>query len=92
MGHVLGGIALGVMVGYPFGGLLYDQVGAATPFLLISLAIAGLLMAEALLFPFVVTTCTGERATAMSRLLSDKYAQHMQYRDNHAHAGTYCWW
>lgn len=73
MGHVLGGIALGVMVGYPFGGLLYDQVGAATPFLLISLAIAGLLLAQALLFPFVVTYCTGERATTMVNLLSDKY-------------------
>ena len=72
MGHVLGGIAFGVMIGYPFGGLLYDQVGATTPFLLITLGIAGLILAQALLFPLVVSTNTGERATPISELLIDR--------------------
>ena len=72
MGHVLGGIALGVMVGYPFGGVLYDRVGAVTPFVLLSLAIALLLLAQALLFPFILTSRTGEKLTSVTRLLSDK--------------------
>ena len=73
MGHVLGGIALGVMVGYPFGGLMYDKVGPATPFLIIAVAIAMLLLGQALLFPFMLTSCTGQRVTSVTRLLTDKF-------------------
>ncbi|XP_063232479.1 synaptic vesicular amine transporter-like [Bacillus rossius redtenbacheri] len=36
MGVVLGSVALGVLVGYPFGGLLYDFVGKMAPFLVIA--------------------------------------------------------
>ena len=72
MGHVLGGIALGVMLGYPFGGVLYDRIGAATPFVLLSFAIALLLLGQALLFPFILTSRTGEKITSVTRLLSDK--------------------
>ncbi|PSN56264.1 hypothetical protein C0J52_00383 [Blattella germanica] len=36
MGFVLGSMALGVLLGYPFGSLLYDFVGKMTPFLIIS--------------------------------------------------------
>lgn len=32
MGLVMGSIALGVLVGYPFGGILYDLVNKSTPF------------------------------------------------------------
>lgn len=32
MGLVMGSIALGVLVGYPFGGILYDFVNKSTPF------------------------------------------------------------
>jgi len=38
MGYVLGGIAVGVLVGYPLGGFLYDFVGESAPFILISFA------------------------------------------------------
>ncbi|GAB6031559.1 hypothetical protein CHUAL_009324 [Chamberlinius hualienensis] len=36
MGIALGGIAMGVLVGYPFGGILYDFVGKAAPFYIIT--------------------------------------------------------
>uniref|UniRef100_A0A1A9UN54 Major facilitator superfamily (MFS) profile domain-containing protein n=1 Tax=Glossina austeni TaxID=7395 RepID=A0A1A9UN54_GLOAU len=36
MGIVLGSIALGVLMGYPFGGILYDLYGKTTPFLILS--------------------------------------------------------
>ena len=45
MGYVLGGIATGVLVGYPMGGFLYDFVGKPAPFIIISgaaLALTGL--------------------------------------------------
>lgn len=38
MGYVLGGIAVGVLVGYPLGGFLFDFVGESAPFILISFA------------------------------------------------------
>lgn len=40
MGLVMGSIALGVLVGYPFGGILYDFVDKSTPFNVIIFAIA----------------------------------------------------
>lgn len=40
MGLVMGSIALGVLVGYPFGGILYDFVNKSTPFNVIICAIA----------------------------------------------------
>ncbi|XP_034937826.1 synaptic vesicular amine transporter-like [Chelonus insularis] len=39
MGFVLGSIALGVLVGYPIGSILYDIEGKEAPFLLIALLI-----------------------------------------------------
>lgn len=36
MGVVLGSIALGVLIGYPVGGILYDFVGKSSPFWIIS--------------------------------------------------------
>lgn len=40
MGYVLGGIAVGVIIGYPFGGVMYDFIGKTAPFLTISMATA----------------------------------------------------
>lgn len=40
MGLVMGSIALGVLVGYPFGGILYDLVDKSTPFNIIICVIA----------------------------------------------------
>lgn len=39
MGVVLGSIALGVLLGYPFGGILYDFVGKSAPFYILSFII-----------------------------------------------------
>ncbi|KAJ6637229.1 Synaptic vesicular amine transporter, partial [Pseudolycoriella hygida] len=36
MGIILGSIALGVLLGYPFGGILYDFVGKSAPFYILS--------------------------------------------------------
>lgn len=36
MGFVLGSIALGVLLGYPVGSVLYDLEGKMAPFLLVS--------------------------------------------------------
>ncbi|XP_068152861.1 synaptic vesicular amine transporter [Drosophila tropicalis] len=36
MGIILGSIALGVLLGYPFGGILYDLAGKPAPFIILS--------------------------------------------------------
>lgn len=36
MGIALGGLALGVLIGPPFGGLMYEFVGKSAPFLILS--------------------------------------------------------
>ncbi len=46
MGYVLGGIAVGVLVGYPLGGFLFDFVGESAPFIVISFA-TGILLGVA---------------------------------------------
>lgn len=39
MGIILGSIALGVLLGYPFGGILYDLAGKSAPFIILSTVI-----------------------------------------------------
>lgn len=36
MGIALGGLALGVLIGPPFGGIMYEFVGKSAPFLILS--------------------------------------------------------
>lgn len=36
MGIALGGLALGVLIGPPFGGVMYEFVGKTAPFLILS--------------------------------------------------------
>jgi MFS transporter, DHA1 family, solute carrier family 18 (vesicular amine transporter), member 1/2 len=36
MGVALGGLAMGVLIGPPFGGVLYDFVGKSAPFLILA--------------------------------------------------------
>ena len=38
MGLVMGAIATGVLIGYPMGGILFDFVGEACPFIVIVVA------------------------------------------------------
>lgn len=40
MGVILGSVALGVLIGYPFGGILYDFVGKSAPFYILSAIIS----------------------------------------------------
>ncbi len=37
MGRVLSGMAMGVLIGYPFGGIMYQVFGKSAPFVIISL-------------------------------------------------------
>ena len=46
MGKVLGGIGVGVLIGYPFGGFLYDFVGKTAPFLIIATVTAIVLVMQ----------------------------------------------
>lgn len=41
MGVILGSVALGVLIGYPFGGILYDFVGKSAPFYILAVCISG---------------------------------------------------
>lgn len=36
MGFALGGLALGVLIGPPFGGFMYEFIGKSAPFLVLS--------------------------------------------------------
>ncbi|KAF0759133.1 synaptic vesicular amine transporter isoform X1, partial [Aphis craccivora] len=57
MGIALGGLALGVLIGPPFGGIMYEFVGKTAPFLILSaLALGDGLLQLLLLQPGVVTT------------------------------------
>lgn len=40
MGVILGSVALGVLIGYPFGGILYDFVSKSAPFYILAACIA----------------------------------------------------
>lgn len=40
MGIILGSVALGVLIGYPFGGILYDFVGKSAPFYILAMCVA----------------------------------------------------
>ena len=39
MGHILGGIATGVLIGYPLGGILFQFLNESAPFILISASV-----------------------------------------------------
>ncbi len=43
MGYVLGGIAAGVLIGYPLGGVMFEFFGEAAPFVVVSFASGALL-------------------------------------------------
>lgn len=46
MGIILGSVALGVLLGYPFGGILYDFVGKSAPFFILAICIFGNLVLQ----------------------------------------------
>ena len=42
MGYVLGGIAAGVLIGYPLGGFMFEFFGESAPFVVVSFAAGAL--------------------------------------------------
>ena len=40
MGYILGGIATGVLIGYPLGGFLFEFINEGSPFIIIGIFVA----------------------------------------------------
>ncbi|KAK0161182.1 hypothetical protein PV327_009680 [Microctonus hyperodae] len=72
MGIALGGLALGVLIGPPFGGLMYEFVGKSSPFLILSaLALGDGLLQLLMLQPSIVYT--EAESPSLKALVSDPY-------------------
>ncbi|XP_015116251.1 synaptic vesicular amine transporter [Diachasma alloeum] len=72
MGIALGGLALGVLIGPPFGGVMYEFVGKSAPFLILSaLALGDGLLQLLMLQPSVVYT--ESPPPSLKALISDPY-------------------
>ncbi|XP_028030775.1 synaptic vesicular amine transporter [Bombyx mandarina] len=72
MGIALGGLALGVLIGPPFGGLMYEFVGKTAPFLMLSaLALGDGLLQLMILQPGVVRQET--EPPSLKQLVTDPY-------------------
>ena len=72
MGIALGGLALGVLIGPPFGGIMYEFVGKSAPFLILSaLALGDGVLQLFMLQPAVVHTDTDP--PSLKTLISDPY-------------------
>ncbi|XP_046490478.1 synaptic vesicular amine transporter isoform X1 [Neodiprion pinetum] len=73
MGFVLGSIALGVLLGYPIGSILYDLSGKTAPLLLVSVAIVFLIFFQLATLDFhTIKQQKTEARTNWMYLLSDK--------------------
>lgn len=74
MGIALGGLALGVLIGPPFGGFMYQFVGKTAPFLVLAfLALADGVLQMLVLQPNVVKN--DEPAPSLKALIQDPYIQ-----------------
>ncbi|XP_043526840.1 synaptic vesicular amine transporter isoform X2 [Frieseomelitta varia] len=73
MGFVLGSIALGVLVGYPIGSVLYDLEGKMAPFLLVSCFIVVTICLQIFTLDVEMNTESSDRNTSWTHLLSDPY-------------------
>ncbi|EFN79390.1 synaptic vesicular amine transporter [Harpegnathos saltator] len=72
MGIALGGLALGVLIGPPFGGVMYQFVGKSAPFLVLSaLALGDGLLQLLMLQPSVVYT--EAEPPSLKSLITDPY-------------------
>ncbi|XP_046828811.1 synaptic vesicular amine transporter isoform X1 [Vespa crabro] len=72
MGIALGGLALGVLIGPPFGGVMYEFVGKSAPFLVLSaLALGDGLLQLLMLQPSVVYT--EAEPPSLKSLVTDPY-------------------
>ena len=72
MGVALGGLALGVLIGPPFGGFLFQTWGKVAPFLILAvLALVDGCLQMMVLRPKVRRT--EEKPPSLTELLSDRY-------------------
>ncbi|XP_073998410.1 vesicular monoamine transporter isoform X2 [Rhodnius prolixus] len=72
MGFALGGLALGVLIGPPFGGFMYEFIGKSAPFLVLSaLALIDGLLQMLLLRPGIVRQET--ESPSLKALITDPY-------------------
>lgn len=72
MGVALGGLALGVLIGPPFGGVMYEFVGKSAPFLILS----ALALGDGLLQLFMLQPSIQRAETeppSLKALISDPY-------------------
>ncbi|NWT77500.1 VMAT1 protein, partial [Lanius ludovicianus] len=73
MGIALGGLALGVLIGAPFGSIMYEFVGKASPFLVLAfLALVDGALQLCILQPSRISP-ESTKATPVSTLLRDPY-------------------
>lgn len=56
MGLILGSVALGVLFGYPLGGVLYDFVGKTAPFIVIAVLMSMCIGNQVI--SIILSTCT----------------------------------
>ncbi|XP_034179868.1 synaptic vesicular amine transporter [Osmia lignaria lignaria] len=73
MGFVLGSIALGVLVGYPIGSVLYDLEGKMAPFLLVSCFIVVAICLQIFTLDDETKTKSSEQKASWTHLLSDPH-------------------
>ncbi|XP_058791139.1 synaptic vesicular amine transporter [Phymastichus coffea] len=72
MGIALGGLALGVLIGPPFGGIMYEFVGKSAPFLILSALALGDGLLQLLVLPPTIVYTEAEPPTLKS-LVTDPY-------------------
>ncbi|KAF2884537.1 hypothetical protein ILUMI_21630 [Ignelater luminosus] len=72
MGVALGGLALGVLIGPPFGGVMYEFVGKTAPFLVLSVLALGDGLLQLLMLQPAVTRQETD-APSLKSLISDPY-------------------
>lgn len=72
MGVALGGLALGVLIGPPFGGFMYEFVGKTAPFLVLSLLALGDGLLQLLMLQPTVVRQESD-APSLKSLVSDPY-------------------
>uniref|UniRef100_A0ABD2XJ29 Major facilitator superfamily (MFS) profile domain-containing protein n=1 Tax=Trichogramma kaykai TaxID=54128 RepID=A0ABD2XJ29_9HYME len=71
MGYVLGSVALGVLLGYPMGSVLYDLGGKPAPFLLVAALVAALIVVQIYAVEFEAVEQKAESDANWMRLLLD---------------------
>lgn len=72
MGIALGGLALGVLIGPPFGGFMYEFVGKSAPFLILSILALGDGMLQIFMLQPSVNLSEAE-APSLKELVMDPY-------------------